>query len=362
MHTTTPPMENRTQRVLLAVAMAGALALLPHLGWYAVTRDAPRLGSALLLVLFELPIQWLALTALFTRAQRGTLEGIRLLMVGVVVSIAIGLAMSLAFYGVAFSFPDLGLRLSSTQPLQLSRVLLFGATQGVTHFGLWALAFLLPVALEDARVRHLQAEALKLEAEQLQTAAELDRLRSNLQPHFLLNTLNAIAGLVTEEPKQARQLLVALGDLLRDALKDQTELEQLSSQVSWLQRYAQILEARHRGDLGFTWDIGDGTGELLLPRLLLQPLVENAVKHGALKHVGGPGRITVKTSLSDAGLLCSVEDNGPGFVGEARRDGGFGLESVRRRVQLRYGERARVHIESFDGGTRATVQVPREVA
>ena len=347
-------MENRSRRVFYAVIMAVLLALLPHLGWYAVTRDGTRLMSALLLVAIELPVQWWSLTTLFARAQRTGIGGLRLVLTGVVLSSAVGLMAALGFFGLASALPELGLRLSSTRGLTLDRTLLFGITQGVTHFGLWALAFLLPVALEDVRIRHLQSE-------QLQTAAELDRLRSNLQPHFLLNTLNAIAGLVTEEPKQARQLLVALGDLLRDALKDQTELEQLSAQISWLQRYAQILEARHRGDLGFSWDIGPGTAELWLPRLLLQPLVENAVKHGALKHVGGPGQIVVRTALAaDGSLRCEVEDNGPGLQGVARREGGFGLESVRRRVQLRYGTRGMVNIESFAGGTRATVQVPGE--
>lgn len=344
----------------MAVGMALVLALLPHVGWYVVNRDGPRFWSALSLLAIELPLQWLALTALFNRAQKTQHEGTRLLLLGVLVSAGIGLGTSLLFYGAAVAFPDLGLRLSSTKPLEPGRVLLFGLTQGVTHFGLWALAFLLPVALEDVRIRLLQTEKLKLEAEQLQTAAELDRLRSNLQPHFLLNTLNAIAGLVTEEPKQARVLLAALGDLLRDALQDQRELEQLSAQVNWLQRYAQILEARHRGDLGFEWHIGSGTGELLLPRLLLQPLVENAVKHGALKHVGGPGHITVRTSIEGDQLQCDIEDNGPGFIGQAHREGGFGVESVRRRVQLRYGEKAKVSIEAIPGGTRARVQVPRE--
>jgi LytS/YehU family sensor histidine kinase len=224
---------------------------------------------------------------------------------------------------------------------------------------LWMLAFALPSMLEDARFRELEAQKLAAESQQLRSDAELARLRGHLEPHFLLNTLNAIAGLVTEDPRQARRLIAALGELLRDALKNEHDPQPLSEQLAWLKRYAQILEARHRGDLGFTWEIAPETEMQILPRLLLQPLVENAVKHGALR-AEGPGRVRIAIRADEPAqqLVCTIADNGPGAPTGPVREGAFGLESVRRRLQLRYGDKARLSLTRIDGETVAKVEIP----
>src|SRR5262249_10786134 len=117
-----------------------------------------------------------------------------------------------------------------------------GFMTGMTYFALWALVFVLPAVVEYASTR-------RLEAEKLRTLAELAQLRSHLEPHFLLNTLNAVSGLVTEDPRQARRLLGNLGDLLRDSMRPDTEMETIDEQIEWLRRYAQILETRHAGQL-----------------------------------------------------------------------------------------------------------------
>jgi LytS/YehU family sensor histidine kinase len=228
-----------------------------------------------------------------------------------------------------------------------------GFAMGLTSFALWALAFVFPFAAEDARVR-------ALEADKLRTEAELARLRAHLEPHFLLNTLNAIAGLLTEDPSEARRLLGALGDLLRDSVTPDDEMQTLDDQIEWLRRYAQILEARHAGHLAFHWEVGGATHQALLPRLLLQPLVENAVKHGALMRAGG-GRITVRTEVADGvKLICTIEDNGPGVPDRETRPGAFGLLSVRRRLALRYSDAAKLRLESSPAGTRSVVELPLE--
>ncbi|HEX4353621.1 MAG TPA: histidine kinase, partial [Polyangiales bacterium] len=278
---------------------------------------------------------------------------------GLLLSAVVGATWGFIFHGVSQAFPDLGLRAFSNQPNSLIRIVLYGLASAQSHFGLWTLAFILPALLDDARVRALRAEKLEAESAQLRTATELARLRSNLEPHFLLNTLNAIAGLVTEEPREARRLLSALGDLLRDALRDEQEWQSLSAQIEWLKRYAQILEARHRGDLTFSWEIHAESEAKPLPRLLLQPLLENAVKHGALR-ARGPGHVWVRTELVDNGsrLLCTVRDNGPGAPPGPVRNGAFGLESVRRRVALRYGGQGHVSLSALPDGTIATVEVP----
>jgi len=227
-----------------------------------------------------------------------------------------------------------------------------GFMMGLTWFALWALAFVLPLFAEGVRLRALEAEKLRAQA-------ELAQLRSHLEPHFLLNTLNAIAGLVTEDPRQACRLLGNLGDLLRDSIAPGGEMETLDAQIGWLRRYAQILETRHTGQLAFHWEIGDGTPRALLPRLLLQPLVENAVKHGALMRAGG-GEITVRTHLEGPRLVCTVEDNGPGLPA-ATRPGAFGLASVRRRLALRYADAGSLRLESSAGRTRSIVELPADL-
>lgn len=249
---------------------------------------------------------------------------------------------------------------SDGPPRTLAFSMTWGLVVGMLHTGVWALAFVFPYVAEDARLRALEADKLKLEAEQLKSAAELARLRSQLEPHFLLNTLNAIAGLVTENPREARRLIACLGDLLRDSLHDADELQPLEDEVAWLRRYAEILESRHAGTLCFNWEIAPEATRALVPRLLLQPLVENAVKHGALRRRGG-GLVTVRASVDGTNgsrrLICTVEDNGPGLPDSEPRAGAFGLRSVRRRLELKFPE-AVLRMESSTTGTRSIVELP----
>jgi LytS/YehU family sensor histidine kinase len=226
-----------------------------------------------------------------------------------------------------------------------------GFALGLTTFAIWSLAFVFPFALEDARVR-------ALEADNLRTQVELAQLRSGLEPHFLLNTLNTISGLITEDPRQARRLIGTVGDLLRDLVTPGDEMQTVDEQLEWLHRYAEILETRHAGKLTFHWEVSPGTREVLLPRMLLQPLVENAVKHGALMRAGG-GTVGLRIEvLPGAKLLCTVEDNGPGISDRPTRPGAFGVLSVRRRLALRYAGAASLRQESSSSGTRFFVELP----
>jgi LytS/YehU family sensor histidine kinase len=134
----------------------------------------------------------------------------------------------------------------------------------------------------------------------------------------------------------------------------------LGEQIDWLRHYAQILEERHAGQLAFRWEVGNGTRAALLPRLLLQPLVENAVKHGALGRKDG-GKVEIRAEVVDAKkLVCTVEDNGLGVPEGKTHPGGFGLRSVRRRLALQYAERASFRLESSASGTRSIVEIPIE--
>jgi signal transduction histidine kinase len=339
-----------TKRRRLLGACVIALIALPHLTTeYFWNRDDLRFLAKGIAMVVGLPLIILWAFAVFGWASRKAVGVLRPLLVGAVTS-------GIFFAGLLWATRAAILWVAPQLPVNDWRgvvALNVGFAIGLTSFALWVLAFVLPFAVEDARVR-------VLEADKLRTEVEVAQLRSRLEPHFLLNTLNAIAGLVTEDPRKACQLLGTLGDLLRDSAMPDDEMQTLDEQIEWLQRYAQILEARHPGHLGFRWEVGAATRRALLPRLLLQPLVENAVKHGALMRAGG-GAITVRTELSDgAKVICTIADDGPGVPNGATRPGAFGLVSVRRRLALRYSDAATLRLESSPAGTRSIVEWPLE--
>ena len=279
----------RRHRRLVGIGIIAVIQLLQVVTQYLVVHEPGRLLSHLVYLTIGLPILMGSFSLGFAYATRKRLGPLpTILLSGVVVACVLGSAVGYAMWLLAQTFPILRPHPEATW--KIARAVQFGFMYGLANFALWSLAFVFPFAVEDARIHLLEGDKLRLEAEKLRTAAELARLRAHLEPHFLLNTLNAIAGLVTDDPREARRLLVCLGDLLRDALKDEDEMQTLDEQVRWLRRYAEILEARHPGHLIFKWQIAEESRSVLLPRLLLQPLVENAVKHATRCGGAGKGR------------------------------------------------------------------------
>jgi signal transduction histidine kinase len=344
----------RPRMAIGVVVVLGVMAL--QLASDAVSgKESARLVARLVYMACELPLLMAALSMAFGRSLQGRLSAVQGLGLGVAISTAFGCVFGLIYGEVALRVPEL--RLHYPNGVSLVRTTLFGVLNAQMYFGLWSLAFAYPFAVDSARVRALEAARLRSEA-------ELTRLRGHLEPHFLLNTLNAIAGLVTEEPREARRLLSCLGDLLREAVQETSALQPLHKQFAWLRRYGEILEARHRGALRMTWEISPECDAVLMPRLLLQPLVENAVKHGALRRGDREGRVAVRARAVEGGhLVCEVEDNGPGMPDADVRDGAFGLQSVRRRLALE-APGASLRLESSSQGTRWIVdiaQAPGEI-
>jgi hypothetical protein len=305
-----------------------------------------------------MPVQMAVLSFTFDLAAKRRIGPTRLIVESLLVGGALSGAFTLSLVLVAERF--LGLDPGFPEKTSYPIATAFGVVIGFLLCGVWALAFVYPYSAEQSRLRSLEADRLRLEADQLRTAAEVARLRSQLEPHFLLNTLNAIAGLVTQDPRAARRLIGSLGDLFRDSLHDEDELQPLEREISWLRRYTNILESRHGSALSFVWEISEETRGLLLPRLLLQPLVENAVQHGALQRTGG-GSVTVRTFMnrgpSSPTLVCVVADDGPGLSEGATRADAFGLHAVRRRLELKYPT-AELRLESSRQGTRSIVELP----
>ncbi len=342
--------EIAARRRALGICVMAVVLLLQLATEYLGTGDLGRVFPKLAVSMVGLPILvWGSPAGI--RWAAGRRSGPLLLLLGGMLSAgALYAALLAAVHLASFSFPALRPRRGEWGTSAALRV---GFAMGLTNFGLWVLAFLFPFALEDARFR-------AMEAQQLRTEAELARLRSHLEPHFLLNTLNAVAGLVTEDPRAARRLLASLGDLLRDSLRDDREMQTLGEQIDWLRHYAHILQERHAGHLAFRWEVGPEARAALLPRFLLQPLVENAVKHGALGRKNG-GTIEVRATVSDARrLVCTVQDDGPGMPDGETRPGAFGLLLLRRRLALQYAERASFRLESSASGTRSIVEIPIE--
>ena len=343
----------------LALHTMGALYL-PRVGG-DVPREVPMITRVLMgSIVWSAGISVVMLVSSAVRwgGRKLGIDSTTTLVLNVVVAATTGALLALS-PPPPFLFPHRGGQ-ARLHPPPAATLLAVGCLWGVVHCGTWALAFIVPAAAERERLR-------ALEARQLRTSAELAHLRAQLEPHFLRNTLNLIAGLVIQDPREARRLLGALGDLLSDGPGDESELQSLGAEVCWLRRYAEILEARHVGIVRFQWDIAPEAHAVLVPRLLLQPLVENAVKHGALAREDGEDRGLVRVcahvvrdedaSKSKRRLVCTVEDTGPGMNGSAPRPGGFGLQSVRRRLELR-NDGARLRIESSSHGTKAIVELP----
>ncbi|MDC0711689.1 histidine kinase [Stigmatella sp. ncwal1] len=346
------------RRWLVGMALAVGVGLLQTAPEFLDDERFESIALRFLLWVLETPLQLLALSVTFTSGVKRRLSTTRALVASLLVAVAIGVLFALAF---VFVFERLlGFELDEKGLLSFPLAAGFGAMVGIFIAGIWGLAFVSPHVTEQAQLRALETEQLRFEAEQLRVSSEMARLRSQLEPHFLLNTLNTIAGLVTQNPREARRLIGCLGDLLRDSLQGQNEMQTLDQEVTWLRRYAEILESRHGDALRFDWDIPPDVGGVLLPTLLLQPLVENAVQHGALCRAGG-GRVAVRAMLQGAGaeskLVCTVTDNGPGLSPSEPRSGALGLRAVRRRLELRCPGSA-LRLQSSSEGTSAVIEVP----
>lgn len=187
--------------------------------------------------------------------------------------------------------------------------------------------------------------------------ARFDALRSQINPHFLFNTLNAATSLLWDEPEKARQILVKLSFILRRLLRDSEDFVPLSQELEFIDDYLSLEKARF-GDnkIGVEKNIDPRTLDVPVPGMVLQPLVENAVKHGLSPRVGG-GRVRIGAKREGEMLRLEIEDDGAGF--DEPGSGGIGLKNVRERLKVAYGPDGSFEIESRPGeGTRVVLIFP----
>jgi two-component system, LytTR family, sensor kinase len=205
------------------------------------------------------------------------------------------------------------------------------------------------------RTRHLDAS--ELEARLART--HLQVLKMQLQPHFLFNTLNAIAELVHTDPEAADQMITRLGRLLRLSLDHAShQVVPLRQEADFLRVYAEIEQVRFQDRLQVVWDLEPDTMDAAVPTLLLQPVLENAIRHGVTP-MAGRGRIVIASRREDEDLLLEVRDNGQGLPPGGVPREGVGLRNVRERVTQLYGQRAQFTLTpALGGGTVARLRLP----
>lgn len=195
--------------------------------------------------------------------------------------------------------------------------------------------------------RDRQMHAVELEG--LLQKSQLDALRSQLNPHFLFNALHSMAELVHANPKLAEQLLVRLGELLRQVLQSSNRQEvTLGEELEFIRGYLEIEQMRLGERLRVDWDVDPSLASVRVPSLVLQPLVENSIQHG-IAAASGPGTLGIAASRDGEYLRLEVRDNGPGPRGAAERPQGIGLANTRARLQRLYGERQDFEIVPGEG-------------
>ena len=203
----------------------------------------------------------------------------------------------------------------------------------------------------DLRTSQLQAQLEK---------ARLQTLKSQLQPHFLFNTLNSVSALVLTDVKAEDRMITRLGDLLRISLESaSTQMTTLRQELEFVNCYIEIEKIRFEERLEVYVDVAPETLDAIVPHLLLQPLVDNSIKHGISKMVAG-GEIRISASRDDADLHPQVSNNGPGFREPSHV--GMGLRITRERLETIYGRDQSLEVRIVPGGVEARVRIPLHMA
>ncbi len=217
----------------------------------------------------------------------------------------------------------------------------------------------IPIKIWDsARIEHRLQEQDKL-----LMAARLQALASQINPHFLFNTLTSISSLIRSKPETARVLIVKLSGLLRRLLNSQEHFVSFREELEAIDEYLDIEHMRFGTRLTIEKDIDPATLDVVVPSMLLQPLVENSIKHGLEPKIG-EGRITIRSMLQDGHTVIDVIDNGVGVsrddASRRKMDGsGIGLRNVNERLRVIYGANYQLQLDSVPGeGTCARIVIP----
>ncbi|GAB3194055.1 two-component sensor histidine kinase [Pontibacter aydingkolensis] len=206
-----------------------------------------------------------------------------------------------------------------------------------------------------------QEEERKAATEKLAREAELYNLRQQLQPHFLFNSLNSISALVGTRPEQARTMIHQLSDFLRGTLrKEDQQLVTLEDELKHLELYLEIEKVRFGHRLQTAIQVQNETMNMQLPALLLQPLVENAIKFGLYDTIGDTA-ISIKATAADHYLQLQVQNPYDSATTRPKRGTGFGLSSVQRRLYLLYARQDLLTTQQQDHTFTTTIKIPQKL-
>jgi two-component system LytT family sensor kinase len=222
------------------------------------------------------------------------------------------------------------------------------------------LAVAIPIKIwNTARIEHRLAEQ-----EQLLMTARVEALANQINPHFLFNTLTSISSLIRSQPETARVLIVKLSGLLRRLLRSQEHFVTLREELAAIDEYLDIECVRFGPTLVVEKLIDEESLDVVVPSMILQPLVENSIKHGLGRKVGG-GRVTIRSTRRAGHAVIEVMDNGVGMTGdqmETTTRHGIGLRNVNERLRVIYGANYQLKLHSTPGqGTWARIEIPELV-
>jgi signal transduction histidine kinase len=229
---------------------------------------------------------------------------------------------------------------------------------GLFFGGIGGITFFLGLRIEQLDKEVQQRRLNEIESERRKTEAQLKMLQAQIEPHFLFNTLANVGSLIDADPLQAKKLLERLNEWLRIALQRTRSAETtLGDELDMLENYLEILKIRFGARLRWTVEADTEARAIAFPPMLLQPLVENAVRHGIEPKVGG-GQIGIRAEHVGDSLHIEVSDTGVGM--QAQGDAGTGLSNVRERVNALYGAQGLLRFQDNPaGGVTAILELPR---
>src|SRR5438128_7380615 len=245
------------------------------------------------------------------------------------------------------------------------------ATYGLESSNLWVeiliYATSVLVIVIELKIWNSVRIQIKLEEqERLLLHARMEALQNQINPHFLFNTLNSVSSLVRFDPDTARELIIKLATILRRLLHTTDAFVPLRDELEFIDNYLDIEVVRFgRDKLQVIKELEPASLDVMVPSMLLQPLVENSIKHGLSSKIEG-GSIYLRSSLADSHLTIEVEDDGIGMASvqllerpTGLGEGGIGMANVAERLKVLYGDTARMTIDSRDGtGTLVRLRLP----
>ena len=258
----------------------------------------------------------------------------------------VGLELLRQLLGARWSLHHRLFYLPPSSPWTLIAVLLATVLCVATPIKIW----------NNARIEHRLQEQ-----EKLLLAAKIEALANQINPHFLFNTLTSISSLIRTEPETARMLITRLSGLLRRLMRSTDHFVTLREELESIDEYLDIEVVRFGPQLKVTKQISADTLDIVVPSMILQPLVENSIKHGLSRKVG-EGRITITSVLREGHAIIEVHDDGLGMTEDRLQHAlgeGIGLSNVNERLRTIYGANYHLKLKSVPGqGTCASVEIP----